>query len=311
MSANWVLDSNEFNEWMSEEDYEVGDNGEKKVHPHRISANDFYDDAQKNNQQGAKSSALKRKTSAMAKSSTTKPIARSTTTVLPRTKCPDCGIDISIKGLERHKRENHSKSETFKCQFCNFTSKRQATLSDHQRRIHFEPMRQGRPKTKERKRRCRSPFHVETFDDRHTASIKTFQKNLEMKEVLDESVLKFTKNEERLTELEKASKQTGYEFSKVRARFCIIESKQKPDDLPNMQNIPGLLDYLNLTKDSTKEEIRQKINLRLMEISSESALSREIFTSKNMTEEEKQQLTTFYNKASQILIKWKKHQANK
>lgn len=132
-----------------------------------------------------------------------------------------------------------------------------------------------------------------------------------MKRKLEEADLKFIKSDERLLELEKSIKQNNIEFSKVNARFSIIENKQKLNELPDLNNIHALLSHLNLTKNCTKEEIRNIINLRLMEISSESSLSREIFSSKKMSEEEKQQLTTFYNGASEILIKWKKKQANK
>ena len=32
VSASWVLDLEQYNEWMSEEDYEVDDAGRKKIH---------------------------------------------------------------------------------------------------------------------------------------------------------------------------------------------------------------------------------------------------------------------------------------
>lgn len=44
MSAAWVLHSQEYNEWMSEEDYEVDENGKKKVHKNRMCVDDLIQD---------------------------------------------------------------------------------------------------------------------------------------------------------------------------------------------------------------------------------------------------------------------------
>lgn len=41
VSAAWATDLNEYNEWMAEEDYEVDENGKKKVHKHRLSVEDI------------------------------------------------------------------------------------------------------------------------------------------------------------------------------------------------------------------------------------------------------------------------------
>ncbi|OXU23978.1 hypothetical protein TSAR_004197 [Trichomalopsis sarcophagae] len=41
VSATWALDLEQYNEWMNEEDYEVDDSGQKKVHKYRISVEDL------------------------------------------------------------------------------------------------------------------------------------------------------------------------------------------------------------------------------------------------------------------------------
>lgn len=41
MSATWALDLDQYNEWMNEEDYEVDENGQKKVHKYRLSVEDL------------------------------------------------------------------------------------------------------------------------------------------------------------------------------------------------------------------------------------------------------------------------------
>lgn len=44
VSANWILNSQEYNEWMCEEDYEVDESGKKKIHKHRLSVDDLMQD---------------------------------------------------------------------------------------------------------------------------------------------------------------------------------------------------------------------------------------------------------------------------
>ncbi|XP_066595586.1 SWI/SNF complex subunit SMARCC2-like isoform X2 [Prorops nasuta] len=41
VSATWALDLDQYNEWMNEEDYEVDDNGQKKIHKYRLSVEDL------------------------------------------------------------------------------------------------------------------------------------------------------------------------------------------------------------------------------------------------------------------------------
>lgn len=41
VAAAWALDLEQYNEWMNEEDYEVDDNGLKKVHKYRLSVDDL------------------------------------------------------------------------------------------------------------------------------------------------------------------------------------------------------------------------------------------------------------------------------
>ncbi|XP_055901985.1 SWI/SNF complex subunit SMARCC2 isoform X1 [Eupeodes corollae] len=41
VSASWILDLEQYNEWMAEEDYEVDESGKKKMHKHRLSVEDL------------------------------------------------------------------------------------------------------------------------------------------------------------------------------------------------------------------------------------------------------------------------------
>lgn len=56
VSAQWVRDLDQYNEWMSEEDYEVDDQGRKKVHKLRLSVEDLMsgDGDKSKKQMGAK-----------------------------------------------------------------------------------------------------------------------------------------------------------------------------------------------------------------------------------------------------------------
>lgn len=313
VSANWVLDSKDYNEWMCEEDYEVGNNGEKKVHPHHLCVDDFYEQVQteKANRSGAKKTPVSKSKSnekpSVSKSESKRSTAKSREPVLPTTQCPHCEKVMTMKSLARHIREKHSEIDNLKCKFCDFTAKREDALYAHQKRIHFEPVAMGRPK-KGNKHRSRSPFRVEVFKGRHKSAIETFETNLRMKDVIEKTEINLKKNDDRLKELEEAKKQKDIEFSKVKARMTILESKQKTDELPELKNIPALLVHLNLTENSSKEDIRKIINLRLMELSCESSLSREIFTSSKISEQVKQSLIMYYNEAREILTKWKKFQ---
>lgn len=41
VAATWVLELEQYNEWMTEEDYEVDETGKKKVHKLRLSVDDL------------------------------------------------------------------------------------------------------------------------------------------------------------------------------------------------------------------------------------------------------------------------------
>lgn len=41
VSASWLIDMDQYNEWMSEEDYEVDEQGRKKTHPLRMGVDDL------------------------------------------------------------------------------------------------------------------------------------------------------------------------------------------------------------------------------------------------------------------------------
>ncbi|XP_036322997.1 SWI/SNF complex subunit SMARCC2 isoform X1 [Rhagoletis pomonella] len=63
VSASWVLDLEQYNEWMVEEDYEVDETGKKKTHKHRMSVEDImsFGADEKKRVPGASGTATKQK----------------------------------------------------------------------------------------------------------------------------------------------------------------------------------------------------------------------------------------------------------
>lgn len=108
----------------------------------------------------------------------------------------------------------------------------------------------------------------------------------------------------RLIALEELKNKEANETDKIKSRITLIESRHKEVELPNLKDIPSLLNFLNLDSSPTRNDIRTSINMRLMEISSESSISNEFFYSKKMTCEKRLELSSFYNEASDILLKW-------
>ncbi|XP_019765050.2 SWI/SNF complex subunit SMARCC2 isoform X1 [Dendroctonus ponderosae] len=49
ITYSWIFDTDQYNEWMSEEDYEVDDTGKKKVHPRLMSVEDLMNPSEETN----------------------------------------------------------------------------------------------------------------------------------------------------------------------------------------------------------------------------------------------------------------------
>lgn len=135
--------------------------------------------------------------------------------------------------------------------------------------------------------------------------------NDQMAKLLVQTQIDNKKNEQRLQDLEatfeNAKKMENLERHKLKTRLEMIESKQPVVfELPDSNNIPAVLNYLNLREDCSKDDIRKIIGLRLMELSSESPISEDILTNSSITNEQKEELIMFYNAASASLKKWKK-----
>ncbi|XP_017054099.1 SWI/SNF complex subunit SMARCC2 isoform X2 [Drosophila ficusphila] len=75
VSASWILDLEQYNEWMAEEDYEVDEHGKKKTHKQRMSIDDimsFGDEKKKPTASGGKQK-RRRSPSPATSASTSKP----------------------------------------------------------------------------------------------------------------------------------------------------------------------------------------------------------------------------------------------
>lgn len=311
VAAQWVFHSRDRNEFINECDYEVDENGVKLVQ--QYSPQDYSS----NVTDATKTTTKKRSESVVSVVKAKKARMNASKNALPKTQCPVCEKTIAEKALKRHMNETHrEKPKEFECEACESSFTRNELLMKHMRSIHFEPVKMGRPKKNEEcHRRRRSPFKKDDFENRHGSSVEMLRKNSQMVKNLDANTEQLTefrkileqtkneqkKNEERLKNLEKAK----LEIRKVKTRVTMIESKQIRADLPDLKNIDSVLQYFNLTNNCTKTDVNDTINLRLMEISPESTVSREIYN--NMTEEEKQDLSTFLNKASGVLLHYVKN----
>lgn len=99
--------------------------------------------------------------------------------------CPFCDTEVSsLRALRRHIKEVHTSTEKFKCKFCSFTSKREDGILDHERRKHLEPKMLGRPKKNDKKRRARSPFRKDIYEERHKT---TFLMNSQLQDQLSDN----------------------------------------------------------------------------------------------------------------------------
>lgn len=73
--------------------------------------------------------------------------------------------------------------------------------------------------------------------------------------------------------------------------------------MPDLNDHQALLSYFGLDENATIDEIRESINIQIMEFSPESLLDSSI--NDGMTEEEQDQHVSFLNRASVVLASWK------
>lgn len=133
--------------WQFEGDYEVK-NGERITQKGTITLEQFLDKSTTLGTTESTSRTGKRKREEVVKSGkeSKRTLVKKQKCALPKTKCPECDMMITVKGLKRHIDQQHHTEKEWKCDFCLFTTKREEGLLDHQRRIHLEPMKMGRPK---------------------------------------------------------------------------------------------------------------------------------------------------------------------
>lgn len=274
VSADWVLHSADYNEFMCAKDYVVSEDGVKIIDKgQQLSVDDMMN-------------LLKEKSSEPEKCSNRK---------LAAIVCPDCNKTISQKGFKRHQRERHSEDASkFKCNLCQFASKRPDQLLDHQRRQHFEPSMLGRPNKKAAPRRRRSPFRVKDF--RHTQS-------LSMVQAVDN---KFGSLEKQVDDLKQELREKDMDLQQTKIRLSILEKKQKKKNIPDLNDTKALLSYFGLAENCTIDEIRDTINIEIMQVSPESLVGSAM--NDDMTEEEKDEQVSFLNRAAVMLSKWKENE---
>lgn len=202
---------------------------------------------------------------------------------LPTAECPQCHKVLTVKSMTRHQVDKQqSGAQKFPCNLCESTFKRNSCLLDHQRRMYFEPRKLGRPTKGEVRQRNRSPFRTDALQKRHAPSLKmvteqqteSFQKmRQETEEMLKQNDVEIQTLEKIRHEAEEDSKRANMEMKKLQTRLAILESKHAEKELPNLTDIPNVLAYFNLNANCTKADINKAVNLRMMEVSSESSIS--------------------------------------
>lgn len=101
VSANWILDLEVYNEWMSEEDYEVDEQGRKKVHKLRLGVEDLMNSPdEKSKKQIAAKTKRKRSPSPSAKSGSKRKSGRSPAVFQKRPRPDDDESEDLTKDME-------------------------------------------------------------------------------------------------------------------------------------------------------------------------------------------------------------------
>lgn len=260
---------------MVEQDYEVDENGLKTADCWKISVDDLkikstelkkVHNTTKKEKKKLKKQKLEQNKTAKAKR-------------LPTTKCPQCDLILTQKALARHQRNQHGENiPKFKCKFCTYESNRHAQVLDHEHRIHLQPSVLGRPKKNKKKTEARPVSSTVIKDDLH----------------LD------------LSKLAAEVREQHVNLQQTQIRLSILEKKQKKEKLPDLNDLKGLLAYFGLDETAKLDEIRDVINIRIMEVSPESLV--ESALNEEMDEDQRDEVVSFLNQASVILLQWKSKQ---
>lgn len=100
VSASWVIDLETYNEWMAEEDYEVDEQGRKKVNKHRLSVEDLMSTPMDEKKKLASKTKRKRSPSPPAKTSGKRKSGRSPAVFSKRTRPEDDESEDLTKDME-------------------------------------------------------------------------------------------------------------------------------------------------------------------------------------------------------------------
>lgn len=169
-------------------------------------------------------------------------------------------------------------------------------------------------------RRSRSPFRIKEFERRHSKSMKILDSTFEKVDGLPEwkeqlkieiaqlFTAKLESKDEEINELIRANRTKEMELERLKNRVAILEHKLKNDSSkkPALDDIEGLLAYLNLNKNSTLNDIRSVIKHRIYETDPESPIESQV--THNMTIQDREDMTIYLNQVQCALVEWKKDQ---
>lgn len=92
----------------------------------------------------------------------------------------------------------------------------------------------------------------------------------------------------------------------MKIRMEILEQKLKNSNRPDLEDIDGLLVFLNLNKTATWNEIRQAVKYRIFEYDPESPINSQ--SAQNMSKQERDEMIIYLNQIQCALKEWKTNQ---
>lgn len=129
----------------------------------------------------------------------------------------------------------------------------------------------------------------------------------QIKTDIDEKIsAKLDSKDEEIQKLTQANAAKDVELEKMKIRLAILEQKLKSNNVPSLDNIDDLFTYINLSKSATLKQIREAIKYRLYEVSPESPIDSSV--TRNMTKEERENMSVYLNQVQCTLLEWKKNQ---
>lgn len=246
---------------------------------------------------------------------------------LPRTTCPQCGKEMTKKALQRHTKEQNSNDSAFPVHMWYMqprhqeeswfgwsyeaktlaTKKTWSTKKSHKRitRITWSKYRQ------DRKYQNQVPERPESNQVIRMLPLDQLQTSLTTgMPLLMQKCVNLKKNWRKKTN--EFPNWKNYWKKKIEKdleiRLRILENKLNIKDKKeiDLNAINSILMYFNLNSNCTRNDIRDVVNMRVMEMSPESLIENGV--NEGMSDAEREQFTSLLNPTLVKLLQWKDEQ---